>query len=50
LDLPSIKALEKMLQKYEGTLLFTSHDRTFVEHVATRKVAIKNKKIVDICQ
>ncbi|MBE5900538.1 MAG: ABC-F family ATP-binding cassette domain-containing protein [Lachnospiraceae bacterium] len=50
LDLPSMKALEKMLKEYEGTLLFTSHDSTFVSQVATDVVEIKNKKIVDICQ
>ena len=50
LDLPSMKALEKMLKEYEGTLLFTSHDSTFVSQVATDVMEIKNKKIVDICQ
>ena len=42
LDIPSIEALERLLQEYEGTLVFTSHDASFVEHVATQKLYIKD--------
>ncbi len=45
LDIPSIEALEKLLVEYEGTLLFVSHDKTFVDHVATEKLLIKDGKI-----
>ncbi len=45
LDIPSIEALEKLLVEYEGTLLFVSHDKTFVDHVATQKLLIKDGKI-----
>ncbi len=45
LDIPSIEALEKLLVEYEGTLIFVSHDKTFVDHIATEKLMIKNGKI-----
>lgn len=46
LDIPSIEALEKLLTEYEGTLIFVSHDKTFVEHVATEKLLIRDGKII----
>ena len=33
LDLPSIRALESMLQQYRGTLIVTSHDEAFVDAI-----------------
>lgn len=48
MDLPSIEAIEKLLCEYEGTLIFTSHDREFVDHIATRKITIVDGKIKDI--
>jgi ATPase subunit of ABC transporter with duplicated ATPase domains len=41
LDLESIEALVGALEKYEGTLIFVSHDRWFVEKLATRIVEIR---------
>jgi ATP-binding cassette, subfamily F, member 3 len=35
LDLPSRQALETILSQYDGTLLFVSHDRYFVDALAT---------------
>ncbi|MEI8295941.1 MAG: ABC-F family ATP-binding cassette domain-containing protein, partial [Alphaproteobacteria bacterium] len=35
LDLPSIEWLEVYLQGYQGTLLFVSHDRSFLNRLAT---------------
>jgi ATP-binding cassette subfamily F protein 3 len=35
LDLPSRQALEAILAQYDGTLLFVSHDRYFVDALAT---------------
>ncbi len=35
LDLPAKEALEELMKSYPGTILFTSHDRRFVESVAT---------------
>ena len=46
LDIPSIEALESILKEYEGTVIFTSHDKTFVDRIATDCYEIKNKKIV----
>lgn len=34
LDLESIEALAKALKKYQGTILFVSHDRYFVDQIA----------------
>ncbi|HEV2238934.1 MAG TPA: ABC transporter ATP-binding protein, partial [Ktedonobacterales bacterium] len=36
LDLPARQVLERLLQSYDGTLLFVSHDRYFVDALATR--------------
>ncbi|MGE3671136.1 MAG: ABC-F family ATP-binding cassette domain-containing protein, partial [Polyangiaceae bacterium] len=47
LDLESIEALVKALKEYDGTLLFVSHDRWFVDQLATRVVEIKADGIVD---
>ncbi|AIE86243.1 ribosomal protection-like ABC-F family protein [Fimbriimonas ginsengisoli] len=35
LDLVSVQALESALMEFPGAILFTSHDRSFVERVAT---------------
>lgn len=35
LDIPSKESLEKALRGYEGTLLFISHDRYFIDAIAT---------------
>ena len=36
LDMESIESLQFALEKYQGTLIFVSHDREFVSGVATR--------------
>lgn len=36
LDLPAREALEEALRSYEGTLLFVSHDRYFVNGIADK--------------
>ena len=38
LDMESIEALNTALEKYQGTLIFVSHDREFVSSLATRIV------------
>ena len=48
LDLPSMEAMEQMLREYEGTLVFVSHDMEFVEHVATKKLLLKDRKLVEM--
>ncbi len=45
LDIFSLEALESLLLDYSGTLLFVSHDREFIEKVATRLIRIENKRI-----
>lgn len=47
MDMESIEALNMSLEKYEGTLLFISHDREFVSSIATRIIDIKEDKVVD---
>ncbi len=47
LDLESIEALVEGLRRYEGTLIFVSHDRWFVAQLATRIVEIKSDAILD---
>jgi ABC transport system ATP-binding/permease protein len=36
LDLPTIEWLESLLQEFQGGVLFISHDRAFLQHLATR--------------
>lgn len=47
LDLEGIQALADGLAGYEGTILFVSHDRWFVERVATRILEITPDGIED---
>jgi len=47
LDLESITALDKGLQSYTGTMIFTSHDHEMVERVANRILEITPKGLVD---
>ena len=42
LDLEAIDALVQVLERYEGTLLFVSHDRWFVSRIATRILELTN--------
>ncbi len=48
LDLPSIEVLEAALQEFEGTILTVSHDRYFLDKIATRIVAIADDGRVHI--
>ena len=45
LDLASIDWLEKRLQSYQGSILFITHDRTFLQRLATRIIEIDRTKI-----
>ncbi len=47
LDMQSIEALEDVLREYEGTVLFVSHDREFVNAVADRLLIVENRQIVE---
>src|SRR5690606_2983889 len=46
LDIEAMEALEKLLIDYEGTLLFVSHDRMFVEKIANKILEIKDQQII----
>ncbi len=45
LDMQSIEALEAVLREYEGTVLFVSHDRSFVNGVADRLLILQDCRI-----
>ena len=45
LDVESIEKLEKLLKEYRGTIIFISHDRNFVNNVATNLILIKEHKL-----
>lgn len=47
LDLESITALNTGLDRYTGTMLFTSQDRQFIETIANRVIEIKASGIFD---
>jgi ATPase subunit of ABC transporter with duplicated ATPase domains len=47
MDLEAIDALNKALLEFDGTLIFVSHDRSFVSSLATRVVEIKDKEVID---
>lgn len=47
MDMESIEALNQALKKYEGTIIFVSHDREFVSSLATRVLEIKDKTMID---
>jgi ATPase subunit of ABC transporter with duplicated ATPase domains len=47
LDLEAIEALVAAINKYEGTLIFVSHDRWFVNELATRIVEITPEGVKD---
>ena len=47
LDMESIESLNSALSQYEGTLLFSSHDREFISSLATRVFELKPGKMLD---
>lgn len=47
LDIPSREALENALLDYDGTLLIVSHDRFFINKLATKIYYIDNKKLLE---
>lgn len=48
LDVQAIEALERFIQGYEGTIIFVSHDETFVKNMADLKFQICEKKIIQM--
>lgn len=45
LDLPSLEALEALMKGYSGTIVFISHDKNLIDHVADVVYEIKDRKI-----
>ncbi|TDL31426.1 ABC-F type ribosomal protection protein [Jeotgalibacillus sp. S-D1] len=45
LDIEAVEALEQLLIDFKGTVLFVSHDRRLIEHVAGRIIEIKDKSM-----
>ncbi|PIQ48555.1 MAG: ABC transporter ATP-binding protein [Cytophagales bacterium CG12_big_fil_rev_8_21_14_0_65_40_12] len=45
LDLPSIQWIENYLKTYEGAVVVVSHDRSFIDNVATSIVEVANQKL-----
>lgn len=48
LDISSKEVFEKVLEDYEGTLLIVSHDRYFIDKIATRIIEIKKDGLIDV--
>ncbi len=46
LDLQSRQFLEEVLSEFEGTLLFVSHDRYFIDQLATKVWAIEDSVLI----
>ena len=47
LDLESITAFNNGLQDYKGAMLFTTHDHTFIQTLATRVIELTPNGIID---
>ena len=47
LDLESITAFNNALKNFNGTVLFSTHDHTFAQTIATRIIEITPKGIID---
>lgn len=47
LDIDAREALSLGLQRFEGSIIFVSHDRHFVSEIATRVIALTEKGILD---
>lgn len=46
LDLPSIQIVQSLLREYEGTVVFVSHDRAFVDGAADHLLLIRDRKLI----
>ena len=47
IDINTKEVLEEALLKYSGTILMISHDRYFINKVATRILYFENQKLVN---
>ncbi len=48
LDIDSREALEEALEEYDGTIIIVSHDRYFIEKLATRFIDLSDGRFYDI--
>ena len=46
IDINTKEILEEALKEYQGTIIMISHDRYFINKIATRILMIENKKLV----
>ncbi len=47
IDITTREILEDTLNEYKGTILFVSHDRCFINKIATKIVSIEDNKLVE---
>ena len=47
LDIPSAEVLEDVLEEFEGTVLTISHDRYFLDRVATRILELQDARLTE---
>ncbi len=47
LDLESITSLNKALERFDGTILFTTHDHEFIQTIANKIIEITPKGILE---
>jgi ATP-binding cassette, subfamily F, member 3 len=47
LDVDTVEALAKSLLGYQGTVIFTSHDRHFLKRVATSIIEVRDGRVVN---
>lgn len=47
LDIDAIEWLEQLMREFRGALLFVSHDRTFVNRLATRVIELDRGRLFD---
>jgi ATP-binding cassette subfamily F protein uup len=50
LDIPTINIIEENLQKFGGAVIFVSHDRYFVDKIASKLFIIKNQEVQESYQ
>lgn len=46
LDIYSLEALEKVMKKYRGAILFVSHDRKFIDEIADQVIVLQKGKAI----
>lgn len=46
IDITTREVLEESLQNFKGTIIFISHDRYFINKIATKIIAFENKQLI----